>query len=642
MKPKITHKSTKQNKTENTFTKKPDKIPQSLLWPILAGLFFLTFLLYSGTLHHGFVLDDSGVIKDNRLVHKGVAGIGEIFTTPYRFGSGMLDDHLYRPASLAMFAIEWQLFPGSSIPGHYMNVLLYALSAVLVFLVFRKLLFALHPIYPLLISLIWAAHPIHTEVVANIKSRDEIMSVLLLLISILTLITYFDKKKFAYLGYSLIAYTIALFSKEGVITALGIFPIIAYFYKRDAKPSSIFVTALYLLPALIFLAIRQLVLNAWATPATNTLLDNLLLAAPDFQSRLATAVLLLGKYLFILFFPVKLVSDYSYNQIPVTVWSDPYVLISLVIYISMMVYVIMKLRKRTLLAFGVLFFLLSISIYSNIFILIGSSFAERFMYLPSVGFSCFTVAFLMMIVNKNNYTPKALSFREALKTNKVIVFLISLILVLYTIQTVSRSYDWKDEFTLFSRDVKLSPNSAHMRLYWGTALRDKGNEEEDPQLKKQYMQLALDEFKQAVAIYPSYADSWHQIGLAYSRLGESEKSLEAYQMALKLNPAEPTTYGNMGFLFFQKGDYQKAIELYKHAIQLDSMYTDAYFNLGSSLGMTGNFKEAAHNFHKCLNLNPNNAKANYFLGITYRSMNDSIQAKKYLDIASALEAESKK
>ena len=604
-------------------------------WYILVFLF--AFLLYANTLGHKYVLDDNGAIKTNWVVKKGLEGIPLILKTPYRYGVSMLEDNLYRPLSLVMFAVEWQIAPGNPMLNHLVNVLFYALTSVLLLIVLSLLFHNANPAFPLFACLLWMVHPIHTEVVANIKSRDEIMSVFFLLLSVLWFIRYLNEKKNWLITASLISFFLALMSKEGAITFLLILPLMAWYLSEKNEWTKVRVALFYLAPALLYLLIRQAVLNAWAQPSPVTLLDNLLVSAPDAQSRLATAILLLGKYLLVFIAPVQLVSDYSYNQIPVTRWTDPYVLISFAIYTAALVFAFLRLKERSFYVFGIIWFLVSMSIYSNLFVLIGSSFAERFLYLPSIGLCMLIAALIMLASNSGERDKYQLSFNNLFTKLKVPVIILLLIMTLFSIKTISRNSDWKDEYTLFSVDSQHSPNSAHMRNYWGSAIRDKAKEEKDSEKFKAGMAKALVEFRKAVEIYPAYADAWQQMGLAYFRLGDIDRSLESYQKAISFNPGLALTYTNMGIIFFQKGDYQKAIGLYKKSIELDPNYADAYCNLGSSYGMIGEYTAAVENFHKCLDLEPENARACYYLGITYKSMNNISESRRYLEKAAQLD-----
>ena len=128
------------------------------------------FVLYANTLHHEFVLDDNSVILENTMTQGGASSLKEIFSTAYRAGYPNAENNLYRPLSKAMFAVEWQLSPNNPGIHHFVNVLLYALACVVLFIVLSR--WTKINIYILFITaLLFVAHPIHTEVVANIKSR---------------------------------------------------------------------------------------------------------------------------------------------------------------------------------------------------------------------------------------------------------------------------------------------------------------------------------------------------------------------------------------------------------------------------------------------------------------------------------------
>ncbi len=142
----------------------------------------LAFLVYSNTLDHKYVLDDFGVIPENNITKKGVSGLPEIFSTTYRAGTNLIDNTLYRPLSKAMFAIEWQIAPNTPALSHWMNVIFFALTCVVLFSILTLCLNG-NLLIPFIASMLFAAHPIHTEVVANIKSRDEIMCLLLCLLA---------------------------------------------------------------------------------------------------------------------------------------------------------------------------------------------------------------------------------------------------------------------------------------------------------------------------------------------------------------------------------------------------------------------------------------------------------------------------
>jgi hypothetical protein len=141
--------------------------------PVYFFVILFSFLLYANTINHDFTVDDGTVIANNNFTKKGVDGIKDIFTNSYRAGFWDRQEGLYRPLSVAMFAVEYQIGKGSPLPGHIMNIIFYILTSIVVLSVLKRILQNFHPLIPIAATLLFVAHPIHTEVVANIKSRDE-------------------------------------------------------------------------------------------------------------------------------------------------------------------------------------------------------------------------------------------------------------------------------------------------------------------------------------------------------------------------------------------------------------------------------------------------------------------------------------
>ena len=604
---------------------------REVIWP--AVVFILAFLLYSNSIPNKYVLDDFGVLKDNWVVKRGIESIPVILKTPYRYGVNMLTDDLYRPASLIMFAVEWEISPNNPSLNHFMNVFLYALSCCLLLVLLRKLFDKVNAVFPLIVSLIWLAHPVHTEVVANIKSRDEILSVLFIFITLIFYTDYLRKKQVLYLVGSVLAYFIAMLSKEGVITMLAVFPLIGWFFTKADLRKIVISSVIMLLPAIGFLIIRKTVLMHYDVPGSISIADNLLVGAPDLSTRFAMILFLLGKYLMLLFIPFQLVSDYSYNQIPITGWSNPLAMVSLLVYSGALVYSILNIKKKSVVAFGILFFLITISIYSNLFMLIGSSFGERFLYLPSLGFAI-VVAWVLVLLFQPGSMKHTNSYPlPSLKKSPGIWIAIFILFLLYTSKTFARNHEWYDQWSLFSADIVRSPNSAHLRYYWGLTIRDKAKEQTDPEKYHSMMQQAADEFEKGISIYPNYPECYHQLGLATFRLGDSDKALLYYNKSIELSPNEAVPYANMGIIYFNRGDYGKTMELYRKAISIDPHYADAFCNIGSTFGMLGQYDSAIVNFKKAIEYDPESYNAYYYLGMTYKNMNNPDLAKPYFEKA---------
>lgn len=148
----------------------------------MPAIFAMAVLLYAGTFGHGFNMDDLLVTDGHRFTSKGFAGIKDIITSPY-YEDEMGYSYEYRPVTHLSFAMQHQLLGSSARAGHVLNVAIYAITCVLVFQIGRTLM-PLSGIFPLAATLLFLLHPMHTEPVASIKNRDELLALLFVLFAL--------------------------------------------------------------------------------------------------------------------------------------------------------------------------------------------------------------------------------------------------------------------------------------------------------------------------------------------------------------------------------------------------------------------------------------------------------------------------
>jgi tetratricopeptide (TPR) repeat protein len=256
----------------------------------------LALIIYFNTFQNEFAHDDGIVIVKNEYVLEGFTGIKGIMTKDaydsyYRQlnTTNQLKGGRFRPLSILTFAIEQEFFGavpvekidstlkqtlayGVAGPGqeklvsnmhirHVFNVLWYMLSVVVLLYFLRYIIFPTNPIMALVAAIIFTAHPIHTEVVANVKSRDEIMSLLFMCLTFIYAFKYEDnKKKVWYLFAGLGSFLLAFLSKEYAITIIGLLPLALYIYRKYSIPKSITAVLPYLVVVAIYLGLRLNVL----------------------------------------------------------------------------------------------------------------------------------------------------------------------------------------------------------------------------------------------------------------------------------------------------------------------------------------------------------------------------------------------
>lgn len=624
-------------------------IDKKLVIKLSLVLALIAFLLYSNTLKHQFVLDDYSVIKENQLTKGGTASLKEIFATSYRTGYGNNENNLYRPLTKAMFAIEWQISPNNAHFHHLINVLMYALVCVLLFIVLLR--YTKINIYMLfIVALLFAAHPIHTEVVANIKSRDEISSMLFLLLSLLCIHKYLANDKILLLLSALGCFFLALLSKESAIVYAALAPLFIYFFTETPMKNNIKISGSLVAVGLLYIMLHIKIIGSLGIPNI-PVIDNSLLYTSNVIEQKATAIYIMGKYFLLMLFPHPLSCDYSFDTIPIvkSIGNIGF-LLALAFHVFLLYYAIKKIKEKHILSFCILFYLGSMALASNIFMLIGTHLAERLLFFPSIAF-CLAAVYLLCKVLKIDLTDP-LKYTSLFKINSTLLMIIGGVLLLYSIKTYSRNKDWKSDTTLFGHDLETVPNSAHMLFYYANNLANKDslNAVKSPAEREKRLLIAQKSITKALKLYELFPDAHNVAGRIYYEQKNYEAAFKDYSRAMEMNPGKGMYHNNAGTCLFATGNYTEAAKAFEKAAEIDKYDTDARCNLGSAYGAMGEaartkgevensqklFMLAIDNFKKAAEIDPNNKSALQFLGITYKNIGDSINGQLYLDKASRI------
>jgi|GEM_PF-375920 len=575
---------------------------------IILGL--VSFVVYFNTIWNGFVMDDVMVLKENRMVLKGISAVPELLTTPHMRGYLIIPNDLYRPLSLVMFAIEYQLFGLSPAAHHFFNILTFAGCSIMLFLFLNKFFDGARTGLAFLAALIFAVHPVHTEVVANIKSRDELMCFFFGFWSLNLFMNYMKEGKMLQLLLGTLMFYLSIISKETVIAFVGIIPIIFFIYKNGDRKRATFISGATLLAFAIFMGVRSSVLNAYDAnnPAANVeFIDNALSGAPDFPVTaiqvFCTKVVVMGHYLKLMFFPYPLVSTYSYNAIPFADFSSIGFWLSLLANAALIYFMVTRFMKdrKDPWAFGIMFYFATIFLFSNFPFLMGAELAERFAFFASAG-TC-----LLMALAIEKWVLKGLAQHVAqLNTGKVLTVLVPLCLV-YGGWAIARNAEWKDNITLYKADVKRSPNDTRLYHNVGSALAEEVYEQETDSLKKlEIDNEALTYLRRGAEIYPGYADLYVEMARIYDRKKIYDSAIKYNTLALKLNPINFTANNNLGSVLLTAGRYREAIPYFMLAMQYNPNFKYAYINVARCYQQLQKYDSAIINFRKLLEFEPDN------------------------------------
>jgi len=622
----------------------------------------LGLLLYVNTLGHQYALDDQAVITENMITRRGWDGVFLTFTTSYLAGRPGVSGALYRPLSKATFAIEWGLAPDQPRLGHGVNVVLYALTGFLLFAMLGRYLQG-QLLVPFVAAVLFIAHPLHTEAVANIKGRDELLCFLFFVLIALAVHRYATRGSVPALLLGSGAFFLALLSKESAITFLAVIPLMLFFF-TDGPRSRVLVTLGALVPAAgLFLIIRQQVLGGITTPPV-PMLDNYLATMTDVGTQTATAVFLMGVYLKLLFFPYPLISDGSYQHFPTATLSDWRFLLAFAVYAALAMYAILRFRKKDPVSFSILYFFITGSVVFNVLRIIGTNYGERLMYAPSLGFCLAIAALLVRVSRANESTATTAKLETFLRAHRGPLIAMALVVSVYGFETVARNADWYDSVTLSTRDSRRAPRSARLHYALGQHFLkedDRLGAKGDRAARKELLTKAIAELNTAVEVYPEYASAIGSLGLAHQNLDDTASARMYFEKALHLQPDHPLVRNNLGTLLLTQGDIDGAITQYQLALRHDPDYVEARVNLGLAYARAGersasaaleerkrnndkgyrdhgsvagrSFTEALFHLNWALGIVPENSTALLTAGAIYRYLGDEQNARDYLERA---------
>jgi len=626
---KTTSKPVPHGKADVQATQNKGKFSLHLKLALILGA--ISFLLYANTLKNGFVLDDFGVIKENTIVRKGISAIPEILSTPYRRGYFITPNDQYRPLSLVLFAVEYDIWGLDPAPDHFITILLFAGCVIFLFLFLDKLFERKKTGVALIASLLFALHPIHTEVVANIKSCDELLCFFFAFLSLNVFLSYLATGKILRLLAGAICLFLSLLSKETAITLLAVIPMAFFFYANEHRKRSVHIFAASLLIAIVFLVMRTSVLDFYHANeiASVTTIDNPL-AVKSFpaESRIATAILILGYYIRLLFVPYPLIFDYSYNSIPLVHFSDPMVLLSLAVYIFLIVFGVRRLLKhrKDPIAFAILFFLITVSLFTNIIIYIGTIMGERLMFFPSVGF-CLAMALVI------DWVARGTAGIDILRNKKALAIVIPVALVFIVI-TVNRNSDWVNNFTLYSADIKKAPNDSRIYYDLGTELEKSFiTDEKDPEKQKSIRNEIIGYFKKSLAICPDFSEAECNLGYEFILASQFDSGEYHEKRSLELNNKQINAMDNLAGLYIMESRFAKAIDLSNDAIALNPGLPTPYINIAACYLNIRKYDSAIYFSNKAAMIDETNSKPYEFLAIAYKALGKQDSAKIFTGMA---------
>jgi tetratricopeptide (TPR) repeat protein len=693
------------------------------LWEII--LLFFAVGLYVNTIVNDYNLDDEFVTNGNPQIAQGISAIPSIFTSFYQERQGFT--YGYRPVVKSTFAIEYELWGWNPHASHAINVFLFGILAVVLFRSLKKIFKKRNKYFPILITLIFIVHPVHTEVVCSLKNRDELLCAIGGFSSLLFFMNSITEKKVINILLGVFFFLFALLSKLSALPLVVLIPITMFFMSEDKKKeffearidSSILLHDIKLWISVALLSIYA-ILKIWIVRGQNNpgviflyVILSIAIALPllryykqllqkkiginqyffwipifivlisisgtliirnefwkhilyvfgllliylfsysilqwtnaklaeklkqqwkyirfilllvfiaavygafaslfpsaktgnsqeyqlmfwqnplYFNNYIADRILCSGAtfwfYFVVMIFPFHLSFYYGYDMIPFgadrpEVWAGFMLLIFFTIYGLWSFF-----KKKSVLSFGVLFFIISFLMYANIFAPVPGIVAERLVFIASLGF-CIVVAFGILYLS-------GIRKKSQIETskNKLLLVLLSLIIIIpFSIKTVTRNAQWKTHMTLFSADISklersVKANDLMAAALYREVMKDINKGKKDSSIKSRLDQVSH-YYGQCVKVYPAHYKAWNNMGLIKVNFFRDFKgAVEDFSRAVMYDTSFIEGYSNLGYSLYMSGDMKASINAYLHAVKLApdsitilSSLANVYFNAGDT------------------------------------------------------------
>lgn len=448
---------------------------------------------------------------------------------------------------------------------------------------------------PFLMSILFVANPVLTEAVNAVSFREDLLTFLFYTATLnlyLLLRSNFTTSRRSFLLYavSCFLYFAALLSKEMAATLPLIILCYELIYGADEKKG--FRAILfnpynigYVTIILVYLYLRFYSFHNVAEQE---------IPSWDITYRIYSLPWLFLNYLKLTAFPVSLSIDHYFS--PLEHLSVISAILYLIVAIAILALTIVVGRKDRFVAFGMSFFIITLIPVYNI-IPIANPFAERYLYLPAIGFLIVAGSVFIRLYEIKNGSHG---------TSITVVFFI--ILIINSLSVIERNRVWQDTYSLWTDAVKKSPNNYHaidnLGLYYYKIGR---------------LNEAIAQFQTATKLNPDYADARRNLGNAYYDSGYFDEAVQQFQIAIRLNPYEPRHYANLAVAYSKIGRLDEAATHYQAALKLKPDMPSFYFDLGNVYADSGKLDDAIRMYKEGLKLKNDDPIKYYNLGLMYRA-----------------------
>lgn len=521
----------------------------------------IIFLVYYDSFNNSFVYDDYPFVVENKAIKNlDIKSIVSNFTDRNSVSSSEnLSKDVWRPLMTTSFAIDYKFWKLNPRFYHIENTAWHAANAALVYII--TFLILNNGLAAFITSIVFAIHPVQTEAVTWISGRSNVLFLFFFLLSFIFHIRNKSRKSLLNC-LCLISFTCSLLSKEMAI----VLPLILILYdlhfsgERNIKYYTKYYFPFFLIAAFYTFA-RFSILGVIAQKEDWW--------GGGISYNLLTMLKAVAAYIRLLLLPINLKVGYLID-IPKSILDKDMIIAISILFSTAIAYLL--LRKNKALSFYMLWFFISLVPVYNI-VPFKAVMAERFLYLPLVGFASIFGIFFSKVKNSLKY---------------ILIF----ILIMYGIGTISRNVEWRDELTFYMQDAAHSPLNpkSHYNLGYAYAKEAEKNAS-SKKLSDSYYALAAKEFIETLRLKPDSQIAYVGLANAYNTLGLYDLAIKNFRSAVAIKE-DSDTYNNLAVSYYRKGMYDESLKYCRRAVYLTPNHVNAYINLGNGYFMKREYKKA--------------------------------------------------
>ncbi|TAK58379.1 MAG: tetratricopeptide repeat protein [Bacteroidetes bacterium] len=532
--------------------------------------------------------DDYDLIVYNEEFLSNPGNILTSFTT-HAFTGKRAESVYYRPVLQSSYILDYTLWGLRPTGYHLTTLIAHILTSILLFFLLNKLFH--RNLFALVGSLLFALHPAQTEAVAWVAGRNDVLLGLFIVLMMLSYVHYREQseKRFLFLLTSLLAFTLALFTKEPAAFYLLLLPLFDFCLSRktpDNNPASKYTKQLAPFAAIfvIYLSIRYLlfgdVVGAERLYGNSSLVE-----------RFAQAPAIVMQHLSLLILPVNLSIVHPLDSL---LWlSQPWNIFSIILLVLLLVAVVISRRYDRVLTFGLLWLVVGLLPVLNI-IPLAVPILEHRLYVPLVGFVIIVSSVFRLL--------------HSTKATRVVLPIAYILIMLSGIASFLRVPVWQNSETLWTDAIRKAP--AVSRSYFNLS---------GYFFEKQQYEKVIPLMEKYIELEPLDFIAYTKLRQTYFLAGRYLHAADVCKRMIRLNPTNPERYIEAALLYERINQPDSAVGMYEQGILAVPGAYQLHFRLGLLLEKKQQSDSALYQYNKSCSLNPSFAPPYVLAGRLYAS-----------------------